>query len=68
MPTRRFPVAAFFFCRMPPLAYPLSVTLSAIAKDAKDSVEKVRVETGAPACPSRAKRGRLAVGSGRSPA
>jgi len=54
---------------MPPVAYPLSVKLSAIGKVSVERVcvESVRVGTGAPARPSRAQLGRLSVGGGRSP-
>jgi len=70
---------AFFFCRVPSLAYPLSVKLSIIGKA---SAETARVDgngcvgTAAPSAssgqalgrPIRAQLGRLFTGSERSPA
>ncbi len=68
----------FFFCRMPPVAYALSVKPSIIGKASveksspreasveKARIGKARVGTAALGRPSRAKLGRLLVGSGRS--
>jgi hypothetical protein len=54
----------FSFRRMPPVAYPLSVTLSVISKARAGG--NARLETGIPIDLSREKLGRLSAGDGRS--
>jgi hypothetical protein len=63
------PFAAFPFCAVPSLAYPLCVELSEIG-NARVGTARLQagVGTGALARPSRAKLGRPLARSGRSPA